>query len=203
MNTLFNIRLAEPRDYAGMLAVYTPYVVETAITFEYDVPSLSEFAERISKITSHYPCLVCEAKDQIVGYTYGSVHRVKTAYQWSTESTIYIDKEFHGKGVARVLYDALLSVLELQGFVNVYAGVTVPNEKSEKFHAAMGFAEIALFDKIGYKLGNWHNLKFYEMYLREHPANPVPPVPITAVLNTVGFNDVIARANEVLNGVEE
>ena len=150
MNNSFEIRLVRDSDYAGMLAVYAPSVINTSITFDYEVPSLQEFTERINKISTHYPCLVCETGGVVVGYAYGSMHRFKTAYQWSTESTIYVDEKFHGLGVARVLYDALLSVLELQGFINVYAGVTLPNPKSEKFHLAMGFAEIAVFDKIGY-----------------------------------------------------
>ena len=203
MNNSFEIRLVRDSDYAGMLAVYAPSVINTSITFDYEVPSLQEFTERINKISTHYPCLVCETGGVVVGYAYGSMHRFKTAYQWSTESTIYVDEKFHGLGVARVLYDALLSVLELQGFINVYAGVTLPNPKSEKFHLAMGFAEIAVFDKIGYKLGKWHDLKFFEMYLKEHPAQPVPPVAIGAVAGTSAFKEIITRANEVLNEVSD
>jgi len=200
MEASFKIRLAEDKDHAGMLAVYKPSVINTAITFEYDVPPLNEYAERIAKIASHYPCLVCETKDgEIAGYAYGSVHRLKTAYQWSAESTIYVADKFHGKGVARVLYHALLSVLELQGFVNVYAAVTAPNAKSERFHLAMGFAEIGVFEKIGFKLGKWHDLKFFEMYLTEHPANPAPPVSIGTIKHTKTFQEIISRANEALN----
>jgi L-amino acid N-acyltransferase YncA len=199
MNNQFEIRLVEDTDFAGMLAVYAPSVINTAITFEYDVPSLDEYSERIKKIASHYPCLVCELNGEIAGYAYGSIHRVKTAYQWSVESTIYVGDRFHGKGVARVLYHALLSVLELQGFVNVYAGVTTPNPQSERFHLAMGFAEIAVFEKIGYKLGKWHDLKFFEMYLAEHSAQPVPPISIGEVCETEIFKEILDKANEVLN----
>ena len=131
MDEQLKIRLVEEQDFAGMLAVYAPNVINTAITFEYDVPSLEEYSERIRKIASHYPCLVCVQNNQVAGFAYGSIHRVKTAYQWSTESTIYVDPKFHGKGVARILYHALLSVLELQGFINVYAGVTTPMDKKK------------------------------------------------------------------------
>jgi L-amino acid N-acyltransferase YncA len=196
MKDTFNIRLVEDGDYAGMLAVYAPSVINTPITFEYEVPSLEDYTERIKKIASHYPCLVCLHNGEIAGYAYGSVHRVKIAYQWSTESTIYVADKFHGTGIARALYHSLLSVLELQGFVNVYAGVTIPNAKSERFHLAMGFAEIGVFEKIGYKLGKWHDLKFFEMYLMEHSANPVPPVSIGEVKDSKEFKEIIAKANE-------
>jgi L-amino acid N-acyltransferase YncA len=200
MSAPFNIRLIEDTDYAGMLAIYSPSVIHTAITFEYEVPSLEEYTERIMKIASHYPILVCTHNGEVAGYAYGSIHRVKTAYQWSAESTIYVDEKYHGSPVARTLYHALLSVLELQGFVNVYAAVTVPNAKSERFHLAMGFAEIGVFEKIGFKLGKWHDLKFFEMYLVEHPANPTPPVSTGEVKDMTEFQEIIAKANQALNG---
>ena len=199
MNPQFKIKLAEETDYAGMLKVYAPNVINTAVTFEYEVPSLEEYTERIKKISSHYACLVCVQNGEVAGYAYGSVHRVKTAYQWSTESTIYVDPKYHGQGIARILYHALLSVLELQGFINVYAGVTTPNPQSEKFHLAMGFAEIAVFERIGYKLGKWHDLKFFEMYLAEHSTNPTAPVSIDKVKDSKVFQEILDNANKTLN----
>lgn len=199
MDATFNIRLAEETDYAAMLEVYKPYVINTAITFEYEVPSLEEYSKRISSTSAHYPCLVCGLNSGgIAGFAYASLFRVKDAYRWSAESTIYVSDKFQGKGVARVLYDALLSILELQGFVNVYGAVTIPNPKSERFHIFMGFAEIGIFEKIGYKHGKWHDLKWYEMYLVEHPANPVPPVSVSKVKDTGEFHEIIDRANEGL-----
>jgi len=199
MESGFEIKLAENIHYAGMLEVYKPNILNSAISFEYEVPGLDEFATRINNIGQHYPCLVCLHNNEVTGYAYAGVHRVRSAYQWSVESTIYLAPDFQGRGVARVLYETLLSVLELQGFVNVYAGVTLPNEKSERFHLAMGFAEIAVFEKIGYKFGKWHDLKFFEMYLMEHPVDPAPPLSILRVKETAAFADILIRANEALN----
>ena len=199
MDLVFNIRVAMESDYPGMLEVYKPNVLNTAITFEYEVPSLEEYAKRINNIITHYPCLVCGQNGVVAGFAYAGLFRVKDAYQWSAESTIYVSENYRGKGIARVLYEALLSVLELQGFVNVYAAVTIPNPASERLHSAAGFAEIGLFEKIGFKQGKWHDLKWYEMYLVEHPKNPVPPVSIHAVKETAVFLDIITRANESLN----
>ena len=199
MDLPVNIRLVKEADYAGMLEVYKPNVLNTAITFEYEVPSIEEYAKRINNIVTHYPCLVCEQNGVIAGFAYAGLFRVKDAYQWSTESTIYVSENFQKKGIARALYDALLSVLELQGFVNVYGAVTIPNPASERLHSSVGFAEIGLFEKIGFKHGKWHDLKWYEMYLVEHPKNPVPPVSINYIKETVGFLDILTRANESLN----
>ncbi len=195
----FNIRLAEEADYAGMLLVYKPNVLNTAITFEYEVPSQEEYSKRIANIVTHYPCFVCEQKGVIAGFAYAGLFRVKDAYQWSAETTIYVSENFQRKGIARVLYDALLATLELQGFVNVYAAVTLPNPPSEKLHTFMGFAEIGLFEKVGFKHGKWHDLKWYEMYLVEHPKNPIPPASINDVKEIKGFWEIIDRANKALN----
>ena len=198
MDKAFHIRLVKPADYAAILNIYSPYVTSTAVTFEYDVPSLSDFSERIKNICSHYPCLVCEANGEIIGYCYSGIHRVKTAYQWSTECTIYIAQAYHRKGIAKELYKTLFAILKLQGFVNVYAGVSVPNEQSEKFHIKSGFTEIGLFEKIGYKLGQWHNLKFFQLILNEHSANPLPPVSIGEVQKTEEFRKILEEVNKVI-----
>jgi len=199
MDTLLNVRLVKPDDYAGMLKVYKPNVLHTAITFEYEVPSLEEYSKRISNIITHYPCLVCEENGVVAGFAYAGLFRVKDAYQWSTETTIYVSEVFQKRGIARALYDALLSVLELQGFVNVYAAVTIPNPASERLHTSSGFAEIGLFEKIGFKQGKWHDLKWYEMYLVEHPKEPVPPVSIHQVKDAEAFAEILNRANKALN----
>ena len=133
------IRLIRDTDYAGALAVYAPYVLHTAITFEYEVPTLDVFTERLSIIARHYPVLICEVDGKIVAYCYGSVHRVKTAYQWSVESTIYMAEEYHHKGIAAILYRCPFDILRLQGFINVYAGISVPDGKSDRFHPKFWF----------------------------------------------------------------
>jgi len=199
MGSLFNIRMVKEADYAAMLEVYKPNVLHTAVTFEYEVPSLEEYSNRINNIITHYPCLVCEQSGVIAGFAYAGLLRIKAAYQWSTETTIYVSEKFQGKGVASALYHALLSVLELQGFVNVYAAVTLPNMASERLHASVGFAEIGLFEKVGFKHGKWHDLKWYEMYLVEHPKDPHPPQSIISFKETPAFADVLENANEALN----
>jgi L-amino acid N-acyltransferase YncA len=119
----FEIRLVKEHDASALLDIYEPYVLNTAITFEYDVPTIDEYSERIKGNTSEYPWLVCTQNEKIIGYAYASRFRYKTAYQWSPESTIYLSPDVQGKGVARVLYETLFSVLSLQGYFNVYAGV--------------------------------------------------------------------------------
>jgi phosphinothricin acetyltransferase len=195
----FAIRLIKENDAAAILDIYKPYVLNTAITFEYDVPTIDEYSERIKANTSEYPWLVCTQNEKIVGYAYASKFRYRTAYQWSPESTIYLSPDVQGRGIAGVLYQTLFSILRLQGYFNVYAGVAIPNTKSEGLHLALGFKEIGVFENIGYKLGKWHNTRWFQLKLREHVDQPVPPGKIMDIQNTLELKQIIAEANSSLN----
>lgn len=134
-------------------------------------------------------------ENEIIGYAYGSRHRYRTAYLWSVESTVYVSDKYHRLGIARVLYETLFELLKLQGYVNVYAGVSMPNIKSEEFHLALGFSEIGIFKKIGFKFGAWHDTKWFQLHLIEHPANPEKLKTFSEVQNTPYFNTILETAN--------
>ena len=199
MENKFTIRLIEKADCHQALEVYKPYVLSTAITFEYEVPDAEEFSNRIESISNEYPWLVCLHNDKIIGYAYATKHRYRTAYQWSPESTIYVSEEVHRKGIARILYQTLFSILRLQGYYNVYAGVVVPNEKSEGFHRASGFEEIGVFKKVGFKLGEWHDVRWFQLHLAEHSNNPNPPTPVNQIKSTHEFKTIMERSSAALN----
>lgn len=181
MKKQFIIRPIQSKDTEEVLSIYAPYVQNTSITFDYELPSKAEFIDKIESIRHDYPWLVCLSDNKIVGYAYGSKHRYKTAYKWSVESTIYVAQGFHRLGVARLLYESLFKILKSQGFFNVYAGVTMPNVSSEEFHKSMGFTEIGIFKNIGYKLGKWHDVKWFQFHLAEHIENPKEPVSFDAI----------------------
>lgn len=178
------IRLITASDVEAVREIYLPYVRNTSITFECTEPSIEEFTHKIETIASQYPWVVYEDNAKILGYAYASRHRSKEAYDWSPESTIYVKEGAHGKGIGRKLYQTLFSILKLQGYVNVYAGVTQPNEKSDKLHEAVGFTQLGLFKNIGYKLGKWHDTKWYQLALRDHSENPVTPKSISSIKST-------------------
>lgn len=184
-----NIRLVRPEDSEGIRAVYAPYI-ETAVTFEYELPRQEEFAARVEEISAEYPYLVCEDGGQIVGYAYGHRQLDRAAYQWNAELTIYISGEYTGKGVGRRLYGALLELLALQGIRTVYALVTSPNEKSEGLHRAMGFRTMGVCQRTGYKAGAWRDVIWFEKALAPYDENPAALIP---------FRDIPAeRAEEIL-----
>ncbi|WP_259069369.1 GNAT family N-acetyltransferase [Mucilaginibacter sp. X4EP1] len=201
MNNNFSVRLISPEDTSSVLAIYAPYITDAVISFEYEVPSLNEFAERISTTTGEYPWLVCEYDNQVIGYVYASKHRARTAYQWSAECTAYLAAGFHRLGLARILYDALFEILKLQNIINVYAGITLPNTKSEEFHKAMNFYLIGTNKNVGYKFNKWHDVGWFQLDLSEHIIDPPAPKTILEVVETVEFKAVLHNANVKLSNI--
>jgi L-amino acid N-acyltransferase YncA len=198
MTATYTIRLIEEADTAAVCEIYTWYVNHTAISFEYDAPSESQFRERIRTNTAAYPWLVCLQNDTIIGYAYASVHRYRTAYQWSPESTIYLTPEAQGKGIARILYETLFDLLRLQGYVQVFAGIALPNEKSMGLHTNLGFKPIGVFKQVGYKIGQWHDTYWCQLALCEAPSAPKAPIPIQQFEDTSEYHSILAQANAQL-----
>ncbi len=170
------IRLAAKDDAEELLEIYAYYVKNTAITFEYDVPSLDEFTRRICTTLSDYPYLVAEADGKIAGYIYAGRFSPRAAYDWVAETSIYIGKDFHRMGIGKILYEKLEGLLALQNVTNVYAGIADPvdesdpylTKNSELFHGAIGYKTVSLFSKCGYKFGRWYNLIYMEKIICEH-----------------------------------
>jgi len=178
MNT---IRLARQTDAADLLSIYIPYILHSAFTFETEVPSIENFGERIVSYQQSWPWLLYESDGIIAGYAYATKHRERAAYQWCVESSVYVDENFQRQGVAKALYTALFAILKHQGYRNVYAGITVPNEKSVVFHKKFGFSWLADYKNIGYKLNRWNTVSWWELQLNLYSDDPAAPVKLPAV----------------------
>jgi phosphinothricin acetyltransferase len=169
------IRLAKETDAESILEIYGPYIQNTSFTFETEVPSLDEFKKRIQSYLENWPWLVCEINKKVAGYAYASKHRERIAYQWCTECSVYVHDEFQRMGVAKALYTAIIDLVKLQGFRNLYAVINLPNEKSVLFHEQMGFQYFATYKNVGYKLGRWKNVGWWELQLNEYNPEPESP----------------------------
>lgn len=167
-----SIREVSRGDASRLLEIYRPYVTDTTITFEYEVPSLKEFTSRIEKIQKRYPYLVCEKEGRIIGYAYGDTYMIHPAYDWCAEVSIYVDREERGKGAGRKLYEALFEELRRMHVLNLYAVITSENEKSLEFHGKLGFETFAVFEKAGYKHGKWLDVTWMQKFLGEHKDCP-------------------------------
>lgn len=173
-------RLATKADAAALLAIYKPYVENTAITFEYDLPSLSEFASRIEQIGSKFPYLVALENEKIIGYAYASPYRTRAAYDWVVELSIYLDENERQHGAGTQLYQKLLGLLTLLNYQRAYACITSPNPESIGFHQKFGFQQIGFFQNSGYKFGQWYGIVWLELPLQTK-AEVQTPKPISAL----------------------
>ena len=175
------IRLATDDDAAQIQAIYAPYVRDTPVSFEVDPPTVDEMRRRVREALRRLPWLVCDAGDTVIGYAYAGKHHARAAYDWSVDVSVYIERSAHRFGIGRGLYTSLLKLLELQGFYNAYAGITLPNAASVALHQALGFQPVGIYRSVGYKLGAWHDVGWWELGLRPHAAAPAPLAAINAV----------------------
>ncbi len=186
------MRLATEADAPRILEIYAPIVRETVISFEYDVPSENEMRQRIrSKLEHGYPWLVMEREGMLLGYAYAGRWRDRAAYDWTVETTVYVNSAVRRGGVGRTLYGALFDLLRLQGFVQAVAGVTLPNDASVGLHQAVGFVPTGVTHNAGYKFGGWHGVAFFEMTLQTPPDVPVPTRDVAALVGTDDWKKIV------------
>ena len=159
------IRVAQESDVPQILSIYAPYVENTTITFEYDVPCRREFLQRFYTITQQFPWLVWEEKGEILGYAYASPPYTRAAYRWCAEPSVYLKPEAQGRGIGRKLYAALEEILTLQGYQVLYALVTEENLHSLAFHEKLGYRKAVLFPDCGFKFGRWLGVFWLEKRL--------------------------------------
>lgn len=170
MQVAANLRPARVDDAEAIRAIYRPFVESTAISFETEVPSIDDMADRVRRVLDRWCWLVAETDTGIVGYAYGSAHRPRAAYRYSVETSAYVDARFRRIGVARALYEALFEQLEARGYQSAFAGITLPNDASVGFHRSLGFAAIGTFPRVGWKLGSWHDVAWMYRPL-QHPSD--------------------------------
>lgn len=188
------IRLANENDGAAMLDIYGPIIEQTATSFEFSIPSADQFNSRIHKILQTHPWLVCTDQESVIGYAYAGPHRSRVAYQWTVEMSVYIDRKFRQRGVARALYRALIVCLKQQGFYTALAGITLPNESSVEFHQSFGFTPVGTYNNVGYKFGRWHAVGWWEYVLRSYEESPEAPLPLDAVKSSMEVQKIMKSA---------
>ncbi|WP_260926576.1 arsinothricin resistance N-acetyltransferase ArsN1 family B [Novosphingobium sp. 9] len=159
------IRNAIPQDAAACAAIYAPFVTDTCVSFELEAPDTEEMARRIARYGTSHVWLVAERAGQVLGYAYGSPHRDRAAYASSCDVGIYVDPAAARQGVGRALYGALLPMLAAQGRHAAFAGIALPNAASIALHEGMGFAPLGIYREVGWKLGAWHDVGWWQRLL--------------------------------------
>lgn len=173
------MRRASAEDATACVAIYRPYVEDTAITFETSVPAPNEMAMRIVASRDTHEWLILEDHDAVVGYAYARAFNPRTAYQWSAETSIYLAHGHHRKGGGRKLYGQLLRRLTERGYRRAFAGITQPNPASNAFHQFFGFQSAGLFRHVGWKNGRWHDVAWMQLDLLGAAEPNGPPSMIT------------------------
>lgn len=190
----FSIRVATPDDAGALLAIYTPYVTNTAISFECEAPGLSEFQKRIENTLKRYPYLLAERDGEILGYAYTGPFIGRAAYAWAAETTIYLKEEKKKMGIGRALYEALEKVSRAQNILNLNACIGYPEAEDEyltgnsvQFHGHMGYRMVGEFHKCGYKFGRWYNMVWMEKILGVHGERPEEVIPFPALADSMNL----------------
>jgi L-amino acid N-acyltransferase YncA len=187
-----DIRLAGRDDANEIAAIYRPFVESTIISFETVAPEPHEMADRIAATLTRYPWLVCESDGEIAGYAYATKHRERRAYQWSVDTSAYVHPRYWRRGIGGGLYRSLFAVLSAQGFVNAYAGIALPNPASVGLHESAGFQPVGIYRSVGYKLGAWHDVGWWERALQNHETAPREPLSLAALQSRNDWKALLA-----------
>jgi L-amino acid N-acyltransferase YncA len=197
-NMAARIRMADEGDAEAVAGIYRPFVDETAVSFEIEAPNTDQIAGRISETIASYPWLVCSVDDRIVGYAYANRHRARAAYQWSVDTSVYVEANYWRYGVGRGLYTSLFRILTAQGLFNAFAGITLPNAGSVALHESMGFKPIGTYVRVGFKCGEWHDVGWWQLMLNAHDALPAAPLHLTALRQSPGWESLLAAGEPLI-----
>jgi L-amino acid N-acyltransferase YncA len=170
-----DVRDASERDAEACAAIYAPYVIETAITFETEPPPPTEMAERIAAAVRTHAWLMLEHEGRAVGYAYGGPFNRRAAYRWSCEVSVYLEPGRRRTGGGRALYEALFARLAARGFRTAVAGMTLPNDASVGLHSTMGFEPVGTFRRVGWKHDAWHDVAWVQRALAAGGDPPPEP----------------------------
>lgn len=177
------IRLATPADAPALRAIYAPIVTDTMISFELEPPTDDEVAVRIGKTLPAYPWLVLERDGRILGYAYAGAHRARPAYRWSVDVSVYVAEAGRRQGIGRSLYEHLFVLLQRQGYRAAFAGIALPNPASVALHEAVGFTALGVYRDVGFKLGSWHDVGWWQRPIGDRLGQPAEPRPVTEILD--------------------
>ncbi len=187
------IRLATESDAQQIQKIYAPFVEQTIVSFEMVAPTVGEMSKRIANTLAQFPWLVCSSDTRVLGYAYASTHRTREAYKWAVDVSVYVHPSARRGGIGSALYTVLFDILHRQGYFIAYAGIALPNQASVGLHESMGFVPIGVYRKVGYKLGAWHDVGWWQKDLCPRRFAPTPPVPISQIITLPDWESILTN----------
>jgi len=193
------IRLAKEHDVAGILEIYTPFFLDLTVTFDEIMSDKASLRKRIQVNMGETPFRVCEIDGRIAGYAYASAYRSRASYRWSKEVSVYIHPDFYRKKVGNALYTSLNEMVRYQGIANLLAIITMPNESSVAFHEHFGYKKCAEFSKVGYKMNQWLNVGWFELFIQDETKAPKERVlTLNEIKNLPIFDEAIRKGLTII-----
>ena len=189
------LRLAHPDDAQQIADIYAPVVLNSSISFEIEPPTVAETRRRLDDSLTW---LVCQKDQEILGYVYASQHRQRPADLWSVDVAVDIRESARRRGVARALYLSLFAILRLQGYRAAHAGVTLPNPGSVGLHESLGFLPVGIYRKVGFKMGQWHDVGWWQLELAERNGQPTAPLSLARAQELPGWSQALETGNSAL-----
>jgi len=177
------VRAATADDAAAIASIYAPYVTASVVSFETEAPDAEEIARRMGEADGHYPWLVaCDGgAGAVLGYAYACAFRTRPAYRFSVETTVYVADGAHRRGIGTQLYRTLLPVLEMQGYAQAIAAITLPNQASVILHERLGFHQVGTYERVGFKFREWRSVGLWQRALCPLSTRPEEPKPFSSV----------------------
>ena len=200
MERVPTIRLAHTGDAAAVAAIYAPYCEDSAVSFEQVAPTAADMAQRITAVVAKRPWIVLEEEGTVIGYAYAAAHNERWAYRWSVNTAIYISRAHQRRGAGRALYATLFDLLRGLGYYKAIAAITLPNHASVGLHAAMGFELVGTYRAIGYKLGAWRDVGWYQASIQPLPHEPQEPHTIVSLHGTAAWDEAVRRGARLYRG---
>lgn len=157
------IRKVTLTDARQIAEIYNFYVLETHHSFENEEVSLNDMMDRIEAISADCPFLVCEENGEILGFAYATHYKPRSAYKHSVEVSVYIKNDVKHKGIGTKLYEKLFEEIDKMNVHAIIAGISLPNDASIKLHEKFGFEKVAHFREVGFKMGRWIDVGYWEV----------------------------------------